>query len=294
MALVVQKFGGTSVADPDRIRAVAEHIVRTRRDGNEVVVVVSAMGKTTDDLERLAHEVSAAPAAREMDMLLTVGRAHLDRAAVHGDHRAGEHAVCFTGSQAGIVTDTAHRKAKILEIRADRLRGALAAGSVAVVAGFQGVSTDSDITTLGRGGSDTTAVALAAALGADVCEIYTDVAGVFTADPRVVPDARRLDPRVVRRDARDGRHRRAGARAAVGRVRPQLRRARARAVELHVGAGHLGGADKSEPKHGAADHLGRHPRHLRGEGHDLAACPTVPASPRRSSARSPTKTSTST
>jgi aspartate kinase len=192
VALLVQKYGGTSVADPDRIRAVAEHIVRTRRRGDEVVVVVSAMGKTTDDLERLAQQVAANPSAREMDMLLTSGErisiALLCMAVID----LGEPAVSFTGSQAGIVTDTAHRRAKIVEIRGDRIRQALADGSVAVVAGFQGVSTASDITTLGRGGSDTTAVALAAALHADVCEIYTDVAGVYTADPRIVSEARRL------------------------------------------------------------------------------------------------------
>jgi aspartate kinase len=192
VSLLVQKFGGTSVADPDRIRAVADRIVRSRREGNDVVVVVSAMGKTTDDLERLANEVSSDPSAREMDMLLTSGErisiALLCMAVID----LGEPAVSFTGSQAGIVTDTAHRKAKILEIRADRIREALDAGNVAVVAGFQGMSTERAITTLGRGGSDTTAVALAAALGADVCEIYTDVAGVYTADPRIVPDARRL------------------------------------------------------------------------------------------------------
>ncbi|HUV11250.1 MAG TPA: aspartate kinase [Acidimicrobiia bacterium] len=193
MSLVVQKYGGTSVADPDRVKAVADHIVATRRSGHDVIVVVSAMGKTTDDLERLAHEVASTPSAREMDMLLTAGErisiallcmAIIDR---------GEQAVSFTGSQAGILTDTAHRKAKILEVKADRIRLAVGEGSIAVVAGFQGVSTASDITTLGRGGSDTTAVALAAALDAEVCEIYTDVAGVFTADPRIVPDAHKLE-----------------------------------------------------------------------------------------------------
>jgi len=193
VALVVQKFGGTSVADPARIKAVAEHIVATRRGGDEVVIVVSAMGKTTDDLERLAHEVSAVPTAREMDMLLTAGERISIALLCMAIIDAGAHAVSFTGSQAGIVTDATHTKAKILDVRADRLRGALVAGSIPVVAGFQGVSVDSDITTLGRGGSDTTAVALAAALGADVCEIYTDVAGVFSADPRVVPNAHRLD-----------------------------------------------------------------------------------------------------
>jgi len=192
VSLLVQKFGGTSVAGADRIKAVADHIVRTRRDGAAVVVVVSAMGRTTDDLERLAHDVSHVPAPREMDMLLTAGErisisllcmALIDR---------GQRAVSFTGSQAGIVTDTSHGRARIVEVRADRIRDAVAAGDVAVVAGFQGVSTDRDVTTLGRGGSDTTAVALASVLGARACEIYTDVAGVYTADPRIVPEARLL------------------------------------------------------------------------------------------------------
>jgi aspartate kinase len=193
VSLLVQKFGGTSVGDPGRIRAVAEHIVRTRRAGHDLVVVVSAMGKTTDDLERLAHEVSTDPSAREMDMLLTSGERISIALLCMAIIDLGEPAVSFTGSQAGIVTDTAHRKAKIVEIRGDRLREALADGSGAVVAGFQGMSTERNITTLGRGGSDTTAVALAAALDADVCEIYTDVAGVYTADPRIVPSARRLE-----------------------------------------------------------------------------------------------------
>ncbi|MBK9180096.1 MAG: aspartate kinase [Acidimicrobiales bacterium] len=195
MPLVVQKYGGTSVADPERIRAVADHVVRTRRRGNDVVVVVSAMGKSTDELIRLANEVAAEPSPREMDMLLTAGERismALLGMAIEG---MGEPAQSFTGSQAGIVTDTTHGKAKILEVKGDRIREALVTGHIAVVAGFQGVSTAKDITTLGRGGSDTTAVALAAALDADVCEIYTDVSGVFTADPRVEPRARRL-PRV--------------------------------------------------------------------------------------------------
>jgi aspartate kinase len=192
VSLVVQKYGGTSVADPTRIKAVAEHIVATRRSGHDVVVVVSAMGKTTDDLERLAHEVSAAPSMRELDMLLTAGERISIALLCMAIIDLGEPAVSFTGSQAGILTDTTHGKAKIVEVRADRLRDAVRDGAVAVVAGFQGVSTESDITTLGRGGSYTTAVALAASLDAEVCEIYTDVAGVFTADPRIVPSARML------------------------------------------------------------------------------------------------------
>ena len=192
MALLVQKYGGTSVADADRIRAVADHIARTRRRGDDVVVVVSAMGKETDELVRLANQVSGSHPGREMDMLLTAGErksmALLCMALADLDCPAAS----FTGSQAGIITDDSHTKAKILEIKGDRIRDAVAAGQVPVVAGFQGVSTSNDVTTLGRGGSDTTAVALAAALGADVCEIYTDVTGIFTADPRVVPNARRI------------------------------------------------------------------------------------------------------
>jgi aspartate kinase len=192
VGLLVQKFGGTSVADPDRIRAVADHIVRTRRAGNDVVAVVSAMGKTTDDLVRLAGEVSRQPGGREMDMLLTSGERISMALLSMAVEDLGQPAVSFTGSQAGIVTDTEHGKAKIIEVRGDRIRDAIAQGRVAIVAGFQGVSTSRDITTLGRGGSDTTAVALAAAMGADVCEIYTDVEGVYTADPRIVPRARKL------------------------------------------------------------------------------------------------------
>jgi aspartate kinase len=192
VALVVQKYGGTSVADPDRIRAVADHVARTRRQGSDVIVVVSAMGKTTDDLLRLAGEVAERPPGRELDMLLTAGERISMALLCMALDSLGVPAASFTGSQAGILTDTTHGKAKILEVRGDRVRDALGAGQVAVVAGFQGVSTAKDVTTLGRGGSDTTAVALAAALGADACEIYTDVAGVYTADPRIVPEARKL------------------------------------------------------------------------------------------------------
>jgi aspartate kinase len=191
VALIVQKYGGTSVADPDRIRAVADHVARTRRAGDDVVVVVSAMGKTTDDLIRLATDVAKQPGGREMDMLLTSGERISMALLAMAVESLGVPALSFTGSQAGILTDTSHGKAKILEVRGDRIREAVAEGKVAIVAGFQGVSTDRDITTLGRGGSDTTAVALAAALGAEVCEIYTDVEGVYTADPRIVPQARK-------------------------------------------------------------------------------------------------------
>ncbi len=192
MALIVQKFGGTSVADPDRMRAVADHIAFTRSHGYDVVVVVSAMGKSTDNLIKLADEVSARKPGREMDMLLTTGeRISMSLLCMALADRDID-AVSFTGSQVGIITDTAHGKAKILEVRGDRVRDALAEGKVCVVAGFQGVSTAKEITTLGRGGSDPTAVAIAAALGADACEIYTDVTGVFSADPRIVPQAHKL------------------------------------------------------------------------------------------------------
>ncbi len=192
MALIVQKFGGTSVGDAERIRAVADHVARTRAAGNDVVVVVSAMGKFTDDLIRLADDVSPTRPPRELDMLLTAGE-RISMALVSMALGArGVQSASFTGSQAGIITDTEHTRAKILEMRPDRIREALDAGLVPVVAGFQGMSTEKDITTLGRGGSDVTAVALASALRADVCEIYTDVTGVFSADPRVVAKARRL------------------------------------------------------------------------------------------------------
>jgi len=175
VGIVVQKYGGTSVADPERIKAVAEHVAFTRSHGNDVVVVVSAMGKTTDNLISLANQVSSTHPGRELDMLLTTGERISMALVCMALADIGIDAVSFTGSQVGIITDTVHTKAKILEVKGDRLREALAAGKVAVVAGFQGVSTDREITTLGRGGSDTTAVALAAAVNADVCEIYTDV-----------------------------------------------------------------------------------------------------------------------
>jgi aspartate kinase len=193
MPVVVQKFGGTSVGDADRIRAVADHIARTRREGTDVVAVVSAMGKTTDDLIHLADSVSSIQPPREYDMLVSTGERISMSLLCMALAELGVDAASFTGSQVGIITDNDHTRAKILEVKADRLREALAAGRVPVVAGFQGVSIDREITTLGRGGSDATAVALAAVLHADACEIYTDVTGVFTADPRVVPTAHRIN-----------------------------------------------------------------------------------------------------
>ncbi len=186
------KFGGSSVADAERIHNVARRIAEVRDGGDDVVVVLSAMGKATDGLVALADEISSSPAPREMDMLLSTGERVSCALMAMVLHDLGHEAVSFTGSQAGIVTDTAHTKAKIIDINTERLRATLAGGHIALVAGFQGMSTDRNVTTLGRGGSDTTAVALAAALGADVCEIYTDVTGVFTADPRIEPAARKL------------------------------------------------------------------------------------------------------
>ena len=192
VALIVQKFGGTAVGDPDRIRAVADHVARTKRHGDDVVLVVSAMGNETDDLLRLASEVSATHPGREMDMLITAGERKSMALMCMALHDLDVPADSFTGSQAGFLTDATHGNAKILEVRPDRVRATVDAGRVAVVGGSQGVSTENDVTFLGRGGSDTTAVALAHALGAAVCELYTDVTGVFTTDPRLVPTARRM------------------------------------------------------------------------------------------------------
>jgi aspartate kinase len=192
MALIVQKYGGTSVADAPRIRRVADRVVANKHAGHDVVVVVSAMGDSTDDLIELARQVSTEPPPRELDMLLTAGERISMALLAMAIADRGVTAKSFTGSQAGIITDTLHGKARILDVRAGRISEALSQGHVVIVAGFQGVSTDHDVTTLGRGGSDTTAVALAAALGATSCEIYTDVDGVYTADPRLVPGARKL------------------------------------------------------------------------------------------------------
>jgi aspartate kinase len=192
VSIIVQKYGGTSVADIDRIRAVTDRVIRAKKDGHEVVVVVSAMGHTTDELQSMAHELTPMPNPRELDLLLTAGERIAMSLLAISINAAGYAAASYTGSQAGIITDTRHGRAKIIDIRPGRIQEALDRGDVVIVAGFQGVSTAYDVTTLGRGGSDTTAVALAAALGADVCEIYTDVPGVSTADPRLVPEARKL------------------------------------------------------------------------------------------------------
>ncbi|MGZ8631226.1 MAG: aspartate kinase [Actinomycetota bacterium] len=193
MPIIVQKYGGTSVGSVERIQAVADRVVRAREGGNDVVVVVSAMGHTTDELMAMAHEIAPVPDARELDMLLTAGERIAMSLLGIAINARGCRAASYTGSQAGIMTDTAHGQAKIVEIRPRRVLEALEAGNVVVLAGFQGLSLSQyEITTLGRGGSDLTAVAMAAAIGADVCEIYTDVAGVFTSDPRIVPGARKL------------------------------------------------------------------------------------------------------
>lgn len=194
MSLVVQKFGGSSVADADSVKRVARRIVETKKAGHDVCVVVSAMGDTTDDLIDLAEQISPLPPSRELDMLLTAGERISMAVMAMAIANLGFTAQSFTGSQAGIITDAEHGKARILEVTPGRIRAAMDAGHIAIVAGFQGVSSQTkEITTLGRGGSDTTAVALAAALDADVCEIYTDVDGIFTADPRIVPTARKVD-----------------------------------------------------------------------------------------------------
>jgi aspartate kinase len=191
--IVVMKFGGTSVAGAEEIKRAARRMVAAREAGNRVVAVLSARGKTTDELVAQAMEISERPVAREMDMLLSTGERISCALCAMAIHDMGHNAISLTGSQAGIVTDSSHTRAKIIDVRADRIRETLDEDRIVLVAGFQGVSTDSqDVTTLGRGGSDTTAVALAAALDASVCEIYTDVAGVFSADPRIVPDARKL------------------------------------------------------------------------------------------------------
>lgn len=193
MALVVQKFGGSSVGSTDRIKNVARRLIASKERGDRVVAVVSAMGDVTDELLDKAREISAAPPEREMDMLLATGEQVTIALLAMAIHAQGHEAMSFTGAQAGIVSDDSHTKARIQEVRADRVMEALEGGAIAIVAGFQGLTPEGEITTLGRGGSDTTAVAVAAGLGADVCEIYTDVDGVYTADPRIEPAARKID-----------------------------------------------------------------------------------------------------
>ena len=193
MPIIVQKYGGTSVDGVERLRAVADRVVRARDAGDDVIVVVSALGQTTDDLARTAKQIAPAPDPREMDMLLTAGERVAMALLGIAINARGCRAVSYTGSQAGIITDTAHGKARIIEIRPKRILEALEAGNVVIIAGFQGLSSAYEITTLGRGGSDLTAVAMAGAVGAHVCEIYTDVGGVMTADPRIVPDARLIE-----------------------------------------------------------------------------------------------------
>ena len=194
MALIVQKYGGSSVADASSIKRVAKRVAEAKRAGHDVVVVVSAMGDTTDELIDLARQVTPLPPQREMDILLTAGERISMSLLAMAIHNLGVDAKSFTGQQAGVITDEAYGKARIIDVTPSRIRDTVARGSVAIVAGFQGVNpSTNDVTTLGRGGSDTTAVALAASLKADVCEIYTDVDGVFTADPRIVPTARKLD-----------------------------------------------------------------------------------------------------
>ena len=192
MPIIVQKYGGTSVADAERVNSVADRICAAREGGYDVVVVVSAMGDMTDDLTAMAYDLTPTPEPRELDMLLTAGERITMSLLAIAINAKGPRAASYTGSQAGIITDTQHGRAKIVDVRPGRILEALSAGNVVIVAGFQGVSTTADVTTLGRGGSDTTGVALAAALGAEFCEIYTDVEGVFTADPRIEPAARKL------------------------------------------------------------------------------------------------------
>ena len=284
--LVVMKFGGTSVGDVEKIKDVARRLAAARETGHRVVAVLSAMGDSTDDLIRLAHEVSPNPHPREYDMLVSVGERISNALCAMAIHDLGHEAISLTGSQAGILTDTSHGKAKIVEVRAARIHAALDDGRIVLVAGFQGVSSEHEVTTLGRGGSDATAVALAAALGG-ACEIFTDVEGVFTADPRLVPDARQAAEGDLRGDARDGGHRRARHDGALDRDRAQVRCPSPRAVGVQRRGGHVD--RRGGPAHAReGDRVGRHPRHDRGEG-DRARRPRPPGRRARAcSARSRT------
>ncbi len=264
--IAVMKFGGTSVGDTEKIKDVARRLVRAREEGRRVVGVLSAMGDTTDELIRLAHEISPQPHPREYDMLISVGERISNALCAMAVHDLGHEAISLTGSQAGIVTDTVHGKAKIAEVRATRINDALDAGKIVLVAGFQGISADShDVTTLGRGGSDTTAVALAAALGADVCEIYTDVEGVFTADPRIFPDALKLKTVSYEEMLEMAA---TGARVMMAR---SVEIARRYGVRLHVRPSFSDSEGTWVAEEGdlvlEGDRVRRHPRRLRGKGH---------------------------
>ena len=269
MGIVVQKYGGSSLADADAIKRVARRIVENKKAGHDVVVAVSAMGDTTDELLDLAGQVSPLPPAREMDMLLTAGERISMALVAMAISDLGYTARSYTGSQAGVITDGVHGKAKIIDVTPGRITSALAEGHIVIVAGFQGVSADTkEITTLGRGGTDTTAVALAAALEADVCEIYTDVDGVFTADPRIVPAARKL-AQVSYEEMLEL----AACGAKILHLRcveygRALQHPDPRPLVVQPAARHLGrrGPDRWR-HHGTGDHLRRRPRPERGQDH---------------------------
>ena len=269
---VVMKFGGSSVADPEKIRHVAQRLVDAKQRGLRVVGTVSAMGKTTDGLIDLAHQVSPTPNVRELDMLLSTGERIACALVAMAIHDLGQEAVSLTGSQAGILTDAAHMKAKIREIRGDRVRDALDQGKIVLVAGFQGFSRDTmEITTLGRGGTDATAVALAAALGA-ACEIYSDVSGRLHRRPAHRPQRAQAADGLLRGDARDVRVRREGADAALGRARAQSRRTHSCPLHVLGRGGHLGSGRSID---GAANRVGGDPqrerRRLHAVGHPRPA-----------------------
>ena len=261
---LVMKFGGTSVGNPERLLNVARRIVAAKEEGGRVVAVLSAMGDTTDELVDLAHRISDRPKPRAMDMLISVGERISCALAEMAIEDLGHQAISLTGSQAGIVTDTTHTKAKIVEVRAQRIHAALDEGKIVLVAGFQGVSTGQEITTLGRGGSDTTAVALAAALGAESCQIFTDVEGVYTADPRLVPGAQKL-PVLTYEEMLE-----MSASGAKVMALRSVEFARNHGVRLHVRSTFSESEgtwirEEDERVAGEGDHLGCHPRHLRGE-----------------------------
>jgi aspartate kinase len=294
MGIVVQKYGGSSVSDAAAVKRVAQRIVRTVQAGNKVCVVVSAMGDTTDELLELAEQVTPTPPARELDMLLTAGERISMAVLAMAIANLGHEARSFTGSQAGVITDSTHGRARIIDVTPGRISTALDEGHIAIVAGFQGVSQDTkDITTLGRGGSDTTAVALAAALGADVCEIYTDVDGVFTADPRIVATAARLDTVSYEEMLELAA---SGAKVLMLRC---VEYARRYGVPIHVRSSFSDRPGTTVT--GSIEELSMEQAIISGVAHDrseakitVVGVPDVPARPRRSSPRSPGPASTST